>query len=43
MVRADRLDIDPNAWTPNHLAVNRRGQSARQQHRADRTEGFKDR
>jgi penicillin-insensitive murein endopeptidase len=21
MVRADRLDIDPNAWTPNHLAV----------------------
>src|SRR4030088_1604179 len=20
-VRADRLDIDPNAWTPNHLAV----------------------
>ena len=21
MVRADRLDIDPKAWTPNHLAV----------------------
>ena len=21
MVRADRLDIDPSAWTPNHLAV----------------------
>jgi penicillin-insensitive murein DD-endopeptidase len=21
MVRADRLDVDPNAWTPNHLAV----------------------
>ena len=21
MVRADRLDIDPNAWTPTHLAV----------------------
>jgi penicillin-insensitive murein endopeptidase len=21
MVRADRLDIDPNAWTPSHLAV----------------------
>ena len=21
MVRPDRLDIDPNAWTPNHLAV----------------------
>ena len=21
MVRADRLDVDPNAWTPTHLAV----------------------
>ena len=21
MVRADRLDIDPNAWTPTHLSV----------------------
>jgi penicillin-insensitive murein endopeptidase len=21
MVRSDRLDIDPNVWTPNHLAV----------------------
>src|SRR5216683_7544360 len=21
MVRADRLDVDPNAWTPNHLSV----------------------
>jgi penicillin-insensitive murein endopeptidase len=21
MVRGDRLDIDPNSWTPNHLAV----------------------
>src|SRR5258708_36494435 len=21
MVRSDRLDIDPSAWTPNHLAV----------------------
>jgi penicillin-insensitive murein endopeptidase len=21
MVRADRLDIDPNVWTPNHLSV----------------------